>query len=83
MGPGTVWTAENLAPPGFDPRTYTLTLTTSSCKFKFGYTEMLIDKKCNMASLSTGVTSATMCGYDNRHWDYTRDYLCHVTETVV
>jgi hypothetical protein len=56
-------------------------LNTSSCKF--GIAEILIDKTGNMASRPADGTAATICGYDNHHYDYTRDYQCHVTQTVL
>ena len=36
-----------------------------------------------MALHSTGGTMAEMCGYGNTDYDYTCDYLCHVTYSVV
>jgi hypothetical protein len=44
---------------------------------------LLFCKNCNMAICSTAGTTEAMCGYGNIHYDYIRDYLCHVTQTVV
>jgi hypothetical protein len=45
----------------------------------FGITELLFHKNGNMEPCSTGGTTAAMCGYGNTHYDYTCDYLRHVT----
>jgi len=49
----------------------------------FGITELLLHKNGNMALLSTARTTSAVCGYGNTDYDYTCDYLCHVTYSVV
>jgi len=49
----------------------------------FGISELLFHKNGNMPLRSADGTTAGMCDYDNPHYDYTRDYTCHVTHTVV
>jgi ankyrin repeat protein len=49
----------------------------------FVATELLSYMNGNMALRSTGGTTAEICGYGNTDYDYTCDYLCHVTYSVV
>jgi len=58
-------------------------LRTAATNDNFSVNELLFKRNGNMGSRSTGRKTAAMCGYDNRHYNYTCDYLCHVTYSVV